>query len=78
MSLENKRIYSGPILILGINQLIETVAFGIPYSYFPLYALSLGASVALIGLFTSSFMLMSMLLSPILGDTQTDSGGRGS
>jgi MFS family permease len=67
MSLKNKRIYSGPILILGINQLIETVAFGIPYSYFPLYALSLGASVALIGLFTSSFMLMSMVLSPILG-----------
>ncbi|MBS7637405.1 MFS transporter [Candidatus Bathyarchaeota archaeon] len=62
-----RRIYSGPILILGINQLIETVAFGIPYSYFPLYALSLGASVALIGLFTSSFMLMSMILSPILG-----------
>ena len=64
---EKEKIYTGAILILGANQLIETVAFGIPYSYFPLYALSLGSSVALIGLFTSAFMFMSMLLSPILG-----------
>jgi len=64
---EKEKIYTGAILILGANQLIETVAFGIPYSYFPLYALSLGSSVALIGLFTSAFMFMSMVLSPILG-----------
>jgi len=64
---ERDKIYTGAILILGANQLIETVAFGIPYSYFPLYALSLGSSVALIGLFTSAFMFMSMVLSPILG-----------
>jgi DHA1 family multidrug resistance protein-like MFS transporter len=64
---KKEKIYTGAILILGANQLIETVAFGIPYSYFPLYAVSLGSSVALIGLFTSAFMFMSMLLSPILG-----------
>jgi len=62
-----RRLYSGAILVLGANQLIETIAFGIPYSYFPRYAVSLGASVASIGLFTSSFMLMSAILSPYFG-----------
>ena len=61
------RIYSGPILILGVVQLIESIAFSIPFSYFPNYAISLGASVASIGLFTSSFMLSMALLSPKLG-----------
>jgi len=62
-----KSLYSGAILVLGVNQLIETIAFGIPYSYFPRYAVSLGASVASIGLFTSSFMFMSAILSPYFG-----------
>ena len=53
--MHKKSLYSGAILILGANQLIETMAFGISYSYFPNYAISLGASVASIGLFTSSF-----------------------
>jgi len=65
--MSRKSLYSGAILVLGANQLIETIAFGIPYSYFPRYAVSLGASVASIGLFTSSFMLMSALLSPYFG-----------
>ena len=60
-------LYTGPILILGLNQLIETIAFSIPYSYFPNYAISLGASVTSIGLFTSSFMFMAAILSPSLG-----------
>lgn len=62
-------------MVLGVNQLIETIAFGIPYSYFPRFALSLGGSVASIGLFTSSFMLMSALLSPYLG-SYSDRFGR--
>jgi len=73
--MRRKSLYSGPILVLGANQLIETIAFGIPYSYFPLYALSLGASVASIGMFTSSFMLMSAILSPYLG-SYSDRFGR--
>ncbi|NIO36664.1 MFS transporter, partial [Candidatus Bathyarchaeota archaeon] len=60
-------MYSGSVLTLGIVQLIESIAFSIPFSYFPNYAISLGASVASIGLFTSSFMLSSALLSPKLG-----------
>lgn len=62
-----KRIYSGAILILGLNQLIELIAYSIPYSYFPLYAISLGAPVASIGWFSSSFMLMSALLASYFG-----------
>lgn len=65
--MQRKRLYSGAIIILGLNQLIESIAFAIPYSYFPQYAISLGASVASIGLFTSSFMFMSAVLSPYLG-----------
>jgi len=61
------RIYSSSVLTLGMVQLIESIAFSIPFSYFPNYAISLGSSVASIGLFTSSFMLSSALLSPKLG-----------
>lgn len=70
-----KSLYTRPILILGANQLIETIAFGIPYSYFPSYAMSLGAPIASIGLFTSSFMVMSAILSPWFG-SYSDRAGR--
>jgi len=62
-----RTLYSKGVTILGLNQLIEAIAFGIPYSYFPRYAISLGSSIALIGLFTSSFMFMSAIFSPYLG-----------
>lgn len=75
VSTHRRSLYSGAVLILGANQLIETIAFGIPYSYFPRYAVSLGASVASIGLFTSSFMFMSAVLSPYLG-SYSDRHGR--
>jgi DHA1 family multidrug resistance protein-like MFS transporter len=73
--MQNKSIYSRTVLILGLNQLIERIAFGIPYSYFPSYAISLGAPVAAIGLFTSSFMFASAILSPYLGE-YSDKFGR--
>jgi len=65
--LAERALYSGTVLVLGIVQLIESIAFSIPVSYFPNYAISLGASVASIGLFTSSFMFMMALLSPKVG-----------
>jgi MFS family permease len=61
------RIYSGPILVLGIVQLIESIAFSIPFAYFPDYARSLGSSDAMIGLFLSSFMVTQAVLSPRIG-----------
>ena len=69
------KIYSGPILVLGIVQLIESLAFSIPMSYFPNYVIGLGASVASLGLFTSSFMIASAIMSPKIG-TLSDIHGR--
>ena len=55
------------VLILGTLQLIESIAFGLPMSYFPNYAIGLGATVASIGLFSSSFALASAIMSPRVG-----------
>ena len=62
-----KSIYSGTVLIIGALQLIESVAFSSPMSYFPNYAIKLGATGALIGLFSSSFALASAIMSPRTG-----------
>jgi len=62
-----KSIYSGTVLILGALQMIESVAFSIPMSYFPNYAIGLGATVASIGIFSSSFALASAIMSPRTG-----------
>lgn len=62
-----KRTLSRPILILGAVQLIESLAIALPISFFPNYVISLGASVASVGLFTSSFMIAFAVLSPKMG-----------
>lgn len=54
-------------MTLGIVQFVESIAVSIPLSYFPFYAQSLGASVALIGLFSSSFMIAQAVLAPRIG-----------
>jgi len=69
------RLYSDTVLVLGAIQLIEAVAFGIPLSYFPNYVVGLGATVASVGLFTSSFMLASAVMSPRFGSL-SDKYGR--
>jgi len=55
------------VLVLGAVQLIESLAFALPISFFPNYVISLGASVASVGLFTSSFMIANAVLSPKMG-----------
>jgi len=62
-----RRLYSSNVLVLGAVSFIESLAYSIPVSYFPDYVQSLGASVASVGLFTSSFMAASALLSPKIG-----------
>lgn len=62
------KLLSGPLLVLGSVQLIESLAFALPLSFFPNYAISLGASVASVGLFTSSFMMAFAIMSPRMGD----------
>jgi len=65
--MEKSKVMSGPILILGLVQLIESLAFALPLSFFPNYVLGLGASVASVGLFTSSFMIAFAIMSPRMG-----------
>lgn len=55
------------MLVIGVVQFIESIAFSIHLSYFPNYAIELGASVASIGIFTSSYMLASAIISPKMG-----------
>jgi len=70
-----KSTISRPIMILGLVQLIESLAIALPISFFPNYVVSLGASVASVGLFTSSFMIAFALLAPKMGSL-TDQYGR--
>jgi len=58
---------SRPIITLGLVQLVESLAVALPLSFFPNYVVELGASVASIGLFTSSFMIAFAVLSPKMG-----------
>ena len=69
------KIYSGAVLTLGIIQLIESLAFSLPMSFFPNYAIGLGATVASIGIFSSSFSLASAVMSPRMGSF-SDTHGR--
>jgi len=69
-----RKLYSSDVLVLGAVSFIESLAFSIPVSYFPNYALSLGSSVALIGLFTSSFTAAAALLSPKIGSVSDKTG----
>jgi hypothetical protein len=59
---------NNPILVLAAVQLIESLAFALPISFFPNYVVELGASVASVGLFTSSFMMAFAVLSPKIGE----------
>jgi len=71
----DKRTLSGTVLILALVMLIESLATGISISYFPKYATSLGASVASLGVFMSSFMAAYAIMSPKMGGL-SDSYGR--
>ena len=70
-----KKGLSRPIVILGAVQLIESLAVALAISFFPNYVVELGASVASVGLFTSSCMIAFALLSPKMGSL-TDRYGR--
>jgi len=61
------KIYNSTILTLAAVQLIQSIAMGLPMSFFPNYAISLGAAVASIGIFTSSFMLSFAIMAPRMG-----------
>ncbi|HEX9914995.1 MAG TPA: MFS transporter [Candidatus Bathyarchaeia archaeon] len=61
------KIYNSTIITLAAVQLIQSIAMGLPMSFFPNYAISLGATIASIGVFTSSFMLSFAIMAPRMG-----------
>jgi len=63
----NREIYSDTIIVLGVVQFVEALAFFLPQSFFPMYITSLGASIASIGVFISAFTLASAVFSPSIG-----------
>jgi MFS family permease len=63
----NREIYSDTVLILGVVQFVEALAFFLPQSFFPMYVTSLGASVASVGIFISTFTLAFAVFSPVIG-----------
>lgn len=63
----NREVYSDTILVLGVVQFVEALAFFLPQSFYPMYITSLGATVASVGVFISAFTLASAVFSPIIG-----------
>ena len=63
----DRRKYSDTILVLGFVQFVESLAFFLPQSFYPMYITSLGATVASVGIFISAFTLSSAIFSPIIG-----------
>jgi MFS family permease len=63
----NRTVYSDTILVLGIVQFVEALAFFLPQSFYPMYITSLGATVASVGVFISAFTLSSAVFSPVIG-----------
>jgi MFS family permease len=70
----NRIRYSDTILILGLVQFVEALAFFLPQSFYPMYITSLGATVASVGVFISAFTLSSALFSPKIGKLSDDIG----
>jgi len=63
----NRKVYSNTILVLGVVQFVEALAFFLPQSFYPMYITSLGATVASVGVFISAFTLSSAIFSPTIG-----------
>ena len=61
------KLYSASVTVLSLSSLIENLAYGLPFAYFPNYAISLGAPIAYVGFFTAAFMLTTALLSERFG-----------
>ena len=63
----DREVYSDTLLVLGVVQFVEALAFFLPQSFYPMYITSLGATVASVGVFISAFTLSSAVFSPFIG-----------
>ena len=61
------RLYTSSVIILSVASLFENLAYALPVSYFPNYAILLGAQIAYIGVFTAAFTAASATLSQKFG-----------
>jgi MFS family permease len=61
------RLYTSSVIILSVASLFENLAYALPVSYFPNYAILLGAQIAYIGLFTAAFTAANAMLSQKFG-----------
>lgn len=65
--MRRSEVYSASVIVLSLASLVENIAGTMPTSYFPYYAISLGAEVWLIGSFIASFLVTSAFLSSPFG-----------
>jgi len=65
--MKRSAVYSASVIVLSLTSLIENLAGALPSSYFPYYAISLGAEMQFIGVFMAAFMVTSATLSSPLG-----------
>lgn len=65
--MRRSRVYSSSVIVLSLASLIQNIAGTLPASYFPDYAISLGAEIWFIGSFIAAFLIANALLSSHFG-----------
>ena len=65
--MRRSEVYSASVIVLSLASLVENIAGTMPASYFPYYAISLGAEMWFIGSFIAAFLVTSALLSSPFG-----------
>ncbi len=65
--MHRSEVYSASVIVLSMSSLVENIAVTLPASYFPYYAISLGAEIWFIGSFIAAFLVTSALLSSTFG-----------
>jgi DHA1 family multidrug resistance protein-like MFS transporter len=65
--MRRSQVYSASVIVLSLASLIENIAGTLPASYFPDYAISLGAEIWFIGSFVAAFLIANAFLSSHFG-----------
>jgi len=65
--MRRSEVYSASVIVLSLASLVENIAGTMPASYFPDYAISLGAEIWFIGSFVAAFLVANALLSSHFG-----------
>ena len=63
----SSKLYSTSVIVLSLSSLVENIAYMLSVSYFPYYAISLGAPPAYVGFFAAAFLVTTALLSSRFG-----------